>query len=137
MPDIHPPILWKPSAETIQHAHLSRYMDWLRQHASQFRIPADLDTYPALWQWSVDQPADFWASFWQYFDIISHTPYSRVLSGVNMPGCRWFEGATLNYAEHVFRKKNDTHPAILFQRENTPLTTVSWQELERSTADTA
>ena len=31
----------------------------------------------------------------------------RVLADRKMPGARWFEGAELNYAEHIFRGKGD------------------------------
>lgn len=51
-----------------------------------------------------------------------------------MPGCEWFKGATLNYAEHVFRQKNNTRPAIIFQSEGHTRTEMSWTELERQTA---
>src|SRR3954447_7844606 len=59
--------------------------------------------YDGLWQWSVTDLAGFWAAVWDYFGVIAHTPYTAVLSSDAMPGARWFEGATLNYAEHVLR----------------------------------
>ena len=51
-----------------------------------------------------------------------------------MPTYRWFEGATLNYAEHVFRQKTPDRPALLFASETQPLTELSWDELYRQTA---
>ena len=128
MPDQQPAILWQPDERTSQHAHLHRYFRWLEDHKQ-----LSFNDYAHLWRWSVEQPADFWASLWEYFDIIRHTPYHTVLSGPEMPGARWFEGATLNYAEHVFRMKSRERPAILFQNEREPLAEMSWAELERQT----
>ena len=50
----------------------------------------------------------FWASFWDYFGVRAHTPYTQVLApgpgGTRIEGARWFTGATLNYAEHVLAR---------------------------------
>ncbi len=128
MPDQQPAILWQPDERTSQHAHLHRYFRWLEDHKQ-----LSFNDYAHLWRWSVEQPAAFWASLWEYFAVISHTPYHTVLSGQEMPGARWFEGATLNYAEHIFRMKSSERPAILFQNEREPLAEMSWAELERQT----
>ncbi len=45
--------------------------------------------------------------------------------------------STLNYAEHIFRKKTDTQPAILFKNERTPVQEISWAEIECQTAAVA
>ncbi len=129
MPDQQPALLWQPDEKIRQHAHLSRYLNWLAQHKQ-----LSFADYAALWRWSTEQPAAFWASVWEYFSVISHAPYKEVLSGLEMPGARWFAGATLNYAEHIFRMKDKDRPAILFQNEREPLSRISWDELERQTA---
>jgi acetoacetyl-CoA synthetase len=101
-------------------------MEWLQSHPN-YQLQAT--TYAELWEWSTQHIEQFWTSIWEYFDIISHQPYQRVLSG-QMPSARWFEGATLNYAEHIFRKASSNRPAILFCAENTPVQSISWEELE-------
>lgn len=129
MLDREPAILWTPDDKTREHAHLTRYMRWLREHKR-----LSLDHYPALWAWSAEHPEAFWETVWEYFEVISHTPYERVLSGDEMPGARWFEGATLNYAEHVFRCKSPEHPALIFQNERGLSGQLSWAELEQQVA---
>ncbi len=124
-----PKLLWQPSPELLTDSHLARYMAWLAQEKG-----LRFDTYRELWKWSTDHLEDFWQSQWEYFRIIGHSPHTSVLSGSEMPDFKWFEGATLNYAEHIFRKKTDAHPAILFQNERQGLTEMSWAELERQTA---
>ena len=68
--------------------------------------------YDALWEWSVTELEDFWASIWDYFDVDRPAAYRRVLAERVMPGARWFEGAELNYAEHIFRGKDDDEVAV-------------------------
>ena len=34
-----------------------------------------------------------------------------------MPGARWFEGAELNYAEHIFRGKAEDEVALVHASE--------------------
>lgn len=124
-----PALLWKPDETTQSQAHLSRYMQWLSTSKNR-----TYTGYSDLWRWSVEQPAAFWESVWEYFSVISYTPYKQVLSGEEMPGARWFEGATLNYAEHIFRMKNNDQAAIIYQDERSGPAEISWEELERQTA---
>lgn len=132
----------------MRRSNLSQYLQWLQQHRALDFIPDHFDAasfdfepqgrnhtlYQALWQWSVDRPADFWRSVWDYFEVISHSPARAVLSDLRMPGAKWFEGATLNYAEHVFRQKHTQRPAIIYRDERRELQEISWAELERQTA---
>jgi acetoacetyl-CoA synthetase len=119
-------LLWEPSEEQKQHSNMRRYMQWLeREKGLHFETPDQ------LWQWSVDNLEDFWASIWDYFQIKASRPYHTVLSSHTMPGAQWFEGAELNYAEHVFRNSTNQRPALLFQSETQPLTAISWDELYR------
>jgi acetoacetyl-CoA synthetase len=78
------------------------------------------------------QIADFWESIWDFFGIQSHSPYARVIEkpAIGMIGTKWFTGATVNYAEHIFRNKTPVLPAILFQSEIRSLESLSWVELE-------
>ncbi|MFN8355678.1 MAG: acetoacetate--CoA ligase [Spirosomataceae bacterium] len=126
-----PKILWQPTDSTIQHSNLNAYQQWL---AEQYDL--HFDSYDALWQWSVTYVDDFWASLLEYFNVQLHSPYQQVSQGV-MPRVRWFEGATLNYAEYVFSQYTDQRPALLFQSERQPLTAISWQQLQQHTASLA
>ncbi|MEA2832948.1 MAG: acetoacetyl-CoA synthetase [Methylobacteriaceae bacterium] len=122
-------LLWTPSEDFKRASHMARYMDWL---ANERRLTfAD---YDALWHWSVEDLEAFWDSICGYFDIRFHTPYERVLASRDMPGARWFPGATLNYAEHVFRNDTAEKPAILFASETRSLQEISWRELKRQVA---
>jgi acetoacetyl-CoA synthetase len=124
--------LWEPSEKVKQQANVTQYMQWLaREQGLTFQ------TYEELWQWSVTHLEDFWASLWNYFHIQASQPYSTVLVERKMPGARWFPGATLNYAEHVFGHATASRPAVLFQSERHPLTELSWEELRHQVGQVA
>lgn len=73
------------------------------EHVAQ-QTGRSFDTYEQACEWSVENVEDFWAEVWDYFDVISHTPYDQVLSDRSIPEARWFPGAELNYTEHVLRQ---------------------------------
>jgi acetoacetyl-CoA synthetase len=118
-------LLWEPSEEFKENANVSRYMEWLEKEKG-----LSFDDYGELWEWSVTELEEFWASIWEYSDVRASKPYTRVLSGREMPGAKWFEGAELNYAEHVFRNAKEDEPAVLHQSELRPLSETRWRELE-------
>ena len=124
-----PKLLWQPTLQSRKNSHLQHYIDWLSTTKGLV-----FDSYESLRQWSCSDISAFWQSQWEYFQIISHTPFTSVLSGDKMPDFRWFEGSTLNYAEHIFRQKTEHQPAILFKNEWQELKEMSWAELERQTA---
>jgi acetoacetyl-CoA synthetase len=117
-------LLWEPSQEMKQQANITHYMQWLEsERGLHFDDPEN------LWEWSVNNLEDFWASLWDYFHIKASKPYRTVLAERKMPGAQWFPGAELNYAEHVFRNATPSRPALLFQSESQPLVEISWNEL--------
>ena len=124
-----PKLLWNPSGEFLSQSNLTGYAAWLSsEYGDVYR------DYHALWKWSTSDPAAFWKSLWQYFKIIAHTPFREVMSEDPMPHTRWFEGATLNYAEHVFRNKTVARPAMIYASEHQSPVPMSWQTLENRTA---
>lgn len=124
----HPAPLWRPSAERIERAAITRYRRWLKS-----RKGLDFADYESLWQWSVTDIEAFWESIWQFSEVRSHSPYARVLDRRVMPGAKWFEGATLNYAEHALaraeRSDAATRPALIHESETRSRGEMSWAEL--------
>ncbi len=130
--DIRP--LWSPTDAFRKGSRLWDYMQWLKQNKG-----LEFPDYDSLWKWSVENPADFWESFWTYAGVMSHDSFRRVMQkpASGMIGTRWFEGSTLNYAEHIFRNANDRHPAIIFQAEDGKSTEISWKDLGSAVAKLA
>ena len=121
-----PPIVWTPSPERIASATITRYREWLNETRG-----LALEDYADLWQWSVDELEDFWASIWEFFEVEASEPYERVLSTREMPGARWFPGARLSYAEHVFRGRAEGEVAIRHASELRPLGEWTWGDLRK------
>jgi len=123
--------LWEPSEDFKQNARISDYMAWLKSERD-----LSFDDYNGLWEWSVTDVEDFWASVWEYCGVEASRPYERVLGNREMPGAEWFTGAELNYAWHVLKhaEGRTDQPAILHQSEVRPLGEVSWGELRDRTA---
>ncbi len=51
-----------------------------------------------------------------------------------MPGAKWFEGATVNFAEQVFKNVHLSKPAIVYLAENGDREDVSWSDLKTRVA---
>lgn len=125
-------VLWTPTEEHIQRSNIKRYMNWLKEKKG-----LSFETHRQLWNWSVEQLEEFWKTVWEYCKVKSATPYRCVLEERKMPGAKWFPGATLNYAEHVFRNERSDRPALLFRSERVPYREVAWKELKEKTAAVA
>ena len=89
------------------------------------------DDYAALYRWSVQSPAEFWDAVWRFCNIQSCSAYSSVVRDSDrMPGARWFEGATLNFAQNLLAPER-FGAAIVFHNERGDRLEVSWDELRR------
>lgn len=122
-------ILWQPSKSFVEHSNIQRYQKWLLKNKK-----LSFENYDALWQWSIDNVDDFWESIWEYFDIHHEGTYTNVLEGKLPYQASWFEGTSLNYAEHIFRMYTDDRPAILFKNESSAIRELSWEDLRAKTA---
>ena len=117
-------ILWQPSPERIRHTRMDQFRRFINdRHALQ------LGDYPALHQWSIDQRPDFWQAIVVYFDVQFRSPPGAVLIEVaEMPSAQWFPGATLNFAEHLLRRR-DHHPAVVAISEDGQREQLTYAEL--------
>ncbi len=121
--------LWESSDRFKKSSHLYAYCNWLRETRG-----LSFNSYHELWQWSINDIELFWETIWHYFKIESHTPCSKVLSTYEMPNCKWFEGSTLNYAEHVFKQSKSHTTAIYFKNETGVKEEITWKALETKVA---
>lgn len=132
MSDSLPVILWEASPDEKKSAAISLYMEWL-----QVNHQLSFSNYDALYSWSIENADDFWRSLVSFYDLFSYPDRKPVITHrqKDFIGTQWFEGVTLNYAEMIFRRATDQHPAILFSDELNPaIRSVSWQELKKQVA---
>jgi acetoacetyl-CoA synthetase len=127
-----PEKLWEPPAELVERARMTEYMRWLEAERG-----LRFGGYHDLWRWSVEDLEGFWSSIWDFFGVQADGGYDRVLDGREMPGAKWFSGARLNYAEHVFAGKDDAETAILHASELRELDELTWGELRSRVAAAA
>ncbi|WAB91152.1 acetoacetate--CoA ligase [Pseudomonas citronellolis] len=100
--------LWTPSAERIAASR----MDAFRRQVNQ-RHGLALADYPALHAWSIEHREAFWQAIVDSFDVRFHSPPRTVLEeGPRMPDARWFPGATLNFAEHLLRRRDEATAVV-------------------------
>ncbi|WP_029065980.1 acetoacetate--CoA ligase [Labrenzia sp. DG1229] len=122
--------LWSGREDFVQSSNIIKFIAWLeRKYGLAF------SDYETLWAWSADEPECFWQAIWDYFEIHSTEPVTRILSSRQMPGAVWFEGARVNYAEHVLRheKQGDPkRPALHHLSELRPLEPMAWEDLGNS-----
>jgi acetoacetyl-CoA synthetase len=121
--------LWEPSSDLVENARMTEFMRWLESE----RGLAFAD-YHELQCWSVDDLDGFWSAIWEFFDVQADGDPSPVLASREMPGAQWFPNVSLNYAEHVFRGKDDAATAIFHSSELRDLGELSWAELRGQVA---
>jgi acetoacetyl-CoA synthetase len=121
------PVLWSASKERIAASNIQRYLNWLAANKN-----LHFTEYADLWQWSVSELEAFWASIWEFAQVASRTPYTKVLGTTTQPGTQWFPGATLNYVDQVVQAARSKAPgacAIRHGHENGSIVDVSWESL--------
>ena len=125
--------------------HILRYTRWLREARGLAFDATTHAGYDALWRWSCADLGAFWQTIFDYFEVRSPTPHAAVLAEATMPGARWFPGARVNYARHVFSHAAAADaagvPAIVFRNEALQQLGTSeeigWLELRRQVASLA
>jgi acetoacetyl-CoA synthetase len=123
-------ILWQQSAEQVARTQLTRFMA-----LASGIVGRKLETYDALWRWSVEQRDAFWAAVWDFCEVKASRHWNVVLEdGEQMPGARWFTGARLNFAENLLRSDEPERLALVWRGEDGARRTFTRAELYRETA---
>jgi acetoacetyl-CoA synthetase len=117
-------LLWTPGEEQIKNSNMYQFMNVINNKYHQ-----DFSEFTPLYEWSIENIADFWETFWEFTDIIASKPYDQVIDDVTkMPGARWFSGARLNFAQNLLRFRDDK-TALIFKGEGQPSTKMTYAEL--------
>ena len=116
--------IWTPKEADVANSQIARFGEYVTA-----KYGAKTATYLELWDWSVNHIDEFWLAIWEFFGMRSDTDYDDVLKGTVMPDIYWFEGATLNYAEHALRYSAGPEAALIAISEDGSTAATSWDEL--------
>ncbi len=121
--------LWIPSNHRKRQANMTRFIDLInRTHRLK------IETYAELYDWSVTEIADFWATMWDFAELKASRGYDVALDDLSrFPGTKWFPGARLNFAENLLRYRDD-RPAFIFEGETQKSARMTYAELYEAVA---
>ena len=67
----HPAELWRhPDPQSTS---MFAFLDHVRN-----KYQLEIDDYPGLYQWSTQNPSEFWGEVWRFCGIKASKPYSQV-----------------------------------------------------------
>ncbi len=120
--------LWVPDCDRVAAAYMTAFA-----RSAEGRWGRALPDYPALHAWSVNEPAEFWASIWELGEVRGEMGSVVLENGHLMPGARWFPEARLNFAENLLRSRDDSD-AMVFWGEDRVKNRLSHGDLYRQVA---
>ena len=124
--------LWESSEERKGQANLTRFIKTVNA-----KYDLVIDSYAAMWDWSVQNIPEFWATMWDFGEIRASRGYTHVVEDLTkFPGTQWFTGARLNFAENLLRHRDD-RPAFIFRGETQKSARVTYAELYDTVARVA
>jgi acetoacetyl-CoA synthetase len=120
-------ILWRPDPERIAATNFNAFRTELVARG------LDLPDWPAVWRWSVADPAGFWTAMWDFARLPGERGNQVLADGDRMPGAKFFPNARLNYAECMLARPGPG-PALIFRGENGDRQELSWADLKARVA---
>jgi len=116
--------IWSPTEQAIEQAQITQFA---RHIVRKYKL--ELNTYPEFYQWTVDNPEQFWSEVWDWCGVVASKKGGTVLvDGDKMPGAKWFPDARLNFAENLL-KRGDQGDAFVFWDERGFQRRVSYSQL--------
>ncbi|SOB91667.1 acetoacetate--CoA ligase [Thalassospira xiamenensis] len=117
-------LLWQPSPTRVENANVTRFRNWVNEKHS-----LKLDSFHALYDWSVTRKEDFWPAIIDYAGLKAESWGDTILvDGDKMPGAKFFPDARLNFAENLLVRDDHTD-ALVFWGEDKVKTRISWCDL--------
>jgi acetoacetyl-CoA synthetase len=120
------PVIWSPAKDRLENSAMFRFM-----------TEQGFESYEDLYQWSINNLADYWEAQCRFSDVKFSKP---ALSTFEQPGdmttAKWFSGAELSFPEHLLRYSG-SRAAIIFRGENGDRSEISFDELKDQVAAAA
>jgi len=124
--------LWSPSEAQVAGSAMDEFRRFVEGACG-----AELATYDELHAFSVTEPQSFWALLAEFLQLPFGAPATAAVFVDPMPRTRWFEGATLNYAQALLYPsalEDADRTAILAVTEAGAQQEVSWRQLRAEVA---
>ena len=112
--------LWQPSEKLKENSLLRDFCKFINFQSSF--------NFKEIWQWSIDNPNEFWSKFWDYSKIIGDKGSEIIKKDKVFNKTKFFSDSKLNYAENILRKKSN-ELAISFLSEKGFEENITWNEL--------
>ena len=112
--------LWQPSEKLKENSLLKGFCKFINFKSS--------NNFKEIWQWSIDNPNDFWSKFWDYSKIIGDKGSEIIKKDKVFNKTKFFPDSKLNYTENILKKKSDKL-AINFLSEKGFEENITWNEL--------
>ncbi|MDA9684191.1 acetoacetate--CoA ligase [Candidatus Pelagibacter bacterium] len=112
--------LWQPSEKLKENSLLREFCRFIN-----FKSPKN---FKEIWQWSIDNPEEFWSKFWDYSKIIGDKGFEIIKKNKVFNKTKFFSDSKLNYAENILRKKSN-ELAISFLSEKGFEENIKWNNL--------
>jgi len=130
--------IWSPTAERVRDCALTAFTRFVSQ---QFGAPTPhgdpVSDYRALWDWSIDAPAQFWSAVYEYSGVIASRGDAPAFEpGADMRSARWFAGTRLNFAENLLARRDEAL-ALVFVNERGDRRAFSFRQLHERVARVA
>jgi acetoacetyl-CoA synthetase len=124
--------LWQPSTAAIKQANLTQFIEKISNDSQ-----APISSYEDLYQFSLENPSDFWRSVWDFCGVEGKNKSDRVLVDADqIEKAQFFPDANLNYAENLLRRR-DNDIAISFYGEDQTYQKLTFLEIYQQTASIA
>ena len=112
--------LWQPSEKLKENSLLRDFCKFIN-----FKSPKN---FKEIWQWSIDNPEEFWSKFWDYSKIIGDKGSEIIKKDKVFNKTKFFSNSKLNYTENILRKKSN-ELAINFLSEKGFEENIKWNDL--------
>ena len=89
--------LWKPSEKLKENSLLKDFCKFINFKSS--------NNFKEVWQWSINNPKEFWSKFWDYSKIIGDKGSEIIKENSVFNKTRFFPDSKLNYTENILKKK--------------------------------
>lgn len=119
-------ILWEPPAETINGSAITKLLKKL-----------NLQDFPALHKWSIENLAEFWSYAWDESQIIGSKGDIFYQEANNFIDAKFFPNSYLNVVENLLTNNLEDEIAIIALSEAGDKVEISWRQLRIQVAKVA